>query len=291
MIRTLLVAFIILLLVLLSAALAADLWKNRRRIGEEPGSPWLIGAAAPVIMFLATMGVPDFVMDTLFFEKCRLVDDKRLPGSLVVSASVPLGVVSVVYLITAKLDIKIVLICMICQAIGATIGVKLVSRLDGARVKKTVGAAMLLSALFILIRIIGVGGGNLTTLPAYKLVIMGFCAFFLGIGNMMGMGAKAPYMSILLMLGLSADCVLPIIMTACMMSSFFGGVQYIRRGLYQRKVALLYSTVGFIGIAAGFIFVTNLPQLALQLIMLAITIYVGISMLVNKKRQKKGVTS
>ena len=85
---------------------------------------------------------------------------------------------------------------------------------------------------------------------------------------MMGMGAKAPYMSLLLTLGLSAECVLPVIMTACTMSAVSGAIQYVKRDLYQRKLALIYSIFGFIGIAFGFVFVTHLNPTALQTIML-----------------------
>lgn len=285
MLKYLLVAVIAVFIVAFAAVLWSDLARNREKIAQEPGNPILIAVMAPIIMFISTMGVSDFVLDTLFFEKCSLVDDKRLPGSLVASAALPLGVVSAVYLMTAVIDIKIIAVCMICQAAGAFIGVRLVDGFDGTLVKKLVAIAMLVSAVFLALRLFNIGGsgGELTTLPLYKLIICGICAFFLGIFNMMGMGAKAPYMSLLLTLGLSADGVLPVVMTACTMSAFFGGIQYVRRGLYQRKLALIYSTVGFVGIAAGFIFVMNLPQTALQIIMLAITVYTGVSMLKKKK--------
>ncbi|MGE4483517.1 MAG: TSUP family transporter [Oscillospiraceae bacterium] len=291
MVKNVLVALIIVLLALYALVLIFDLIKNRDRIKGEPGSPLLIAFTAPVIMFIATLGVSDFVMNTLFFKKCGLVDDKRLPGSLITSASLPLGAVAVVYLLTADIDIKIIAVCMIFQGVGAIIGVRLVAGFDGALIGKIVGTAMLFSAVFLLSRLIGIGttGGTLTTFPLGKLIICGVCAFFLGIFNMMGMGAKAPYMSLLLTLGLSAECVLPVIMTACTMSAVSGAVQYVKRDLYQRKLAIIYSTFGFIGIALGFIFVTHLNQTALQVMMLLITVYTGVSMLMHKKRKAETV--
>ena len=53
-------------------------------------------------------------------------------------------------------------------------------------------------------------------------------------------------------------------------------------GLYQRKVALYESTLGFIGVAAGSALALNLPQTALQIVMLCITVYTGVSMLKKK---------
>ena len=143
---------------------------------------------------------------------------------------------------------------------------------------------LVISAVFLLLRLLGVGGegGGLTTLPPVKLAVLGVCAFLLGIGNMIGMGAKAPYFSLLLTMGLSANCVLPLVMITCAASGGMGGVQYVRRGIFQRKVALIESTVGFIGVAAGSALALNLPQTALQIVMLLITVYTGISMLKRK---------
>ena len=49
-----------------------------------------------------------------------------------------------------------------------------------------------------------------------------------------------------------------------------------------RKLTLVYSIAGFVGVAAGFVFVMNLPQTILQVVMLGITVYTGISMLREK---------
>jgi len=143
---------------------------------------------------------------------------------------------------------------------------------------------MLVSAVFLVLRLVGFGGegGGLTTLPPLKTAILAVCAFLLGVGNMIGVGAKAPYFSLMLTLGLSAYCILPIAMAACSASGISGGIQYIRRGLYQRKVALLETVLGFVGVGAGFLFVMNLPQAVLQVVMMGIMIYTGISMLREK---------
>lgn len=284
MLKYALVGLIAALLVVFACVLAADLWRHRYRLCEEPGSPVLMGIMAPVVMFFATMGISDFVMNTLFFKKCRLVEDRCLPGTLVGAGTLPLGVVAAAYLLSAEVDIRLTAVCMAGQSLGAWLGVGLVAGLDGRRIKKCVAWAMLVSAVFLVLRLAGVGGegGNLTTLPPAGLALCGVAAFLLGMGNMLGMGAKAPYLSLLLMLGLSPACVLPVVMPSCTVSGVFGGIRYIRRGLYQRKVVLIYSLAGFIGVGAGFLFVMNLPQTILQVVMLGITVYTGISMLREK---------
>lgn len=279
-----LVAVMCALLCVVAAVLAVDLFKNREKIGEEPGNPVLIALVAPVVLFFASMGISDFAMDTLFFKKCRLVDDKRLPGTLVCASTLPLGAASAAYILTVEVDFWLVVMGMVMQSVGAWLGVGLVSRLDGRKVKTCVAWAMLISSVFLLLRLVGVGGngGNLTTLPLPRLLVFGVAAFFLGMGSMMAMGAKAPAMSVLLLLGLSPACVLPVIMSSCTASGISGGIRYIRQGLYQRKVVLLYATFGFLGVGAGFLFVMNLPQAVLQIVMMGIMIYTGISMLREK---------
>ena len=264
-----------------AAVLIRDLVKNRSKIWGEPGRPLLIALVAPVIMFFATMGVSDFLMNTLFFQKMRLVDDKKLPGGLITAGIIPLSIVGIVYLLNAKVELSIIVVCMVCQTLGTIIGVRLVRGFSGTMVKRGVGIAMLVSSVFLVMRLLNVGaeGGGLYTFSVQKLVICGVLALFFGVCNMMGMGAKAPYMSLLLTLGLSSDAVLAVIMTACTMSSISGAIQFVRLDLYPRKIALLYTTFGLIGISIGFFFVTNLNQAVLQIIMLIIAVYTGTTML------------
>ncbi len=288
MAKYIIVGVITVMYVFFAYLLFRDLWKNRASIKDEPGSLKLLGPVAPVVMFLATMGVSDIVVNTLFYNKCSLVDDKRLPGSLIVPGALPLGVVAIAYLITSSVDLKVVLTVAICQSLGAALGVRLVAGMKGTVIKKIIGAAMLLTAVFLLLRLAGIGttGGSLTTFPPGKLIICGVCALLLGAFNMLGMGIKAPMMSLLLTLGLASSEVLAVILTACSFSAVSGGVQFIRRGLYQRRIALVYSTFGFIGIALGFLFVMNLNPMVLQIILLVITVYTGFDLLIKHPKAK-----
>ena len=284
MTKYIIVGAITVMYVFFAYLLIRDLWKNRSSIKEEPGSLKLLAPVAPAVLFLATLGVSDIVVNTLFYNKCSLVDGKRFPGSLIVPGALPLGVVAIAYLINSSVDLKVVLTVAICQSLGAAFGVRLVAGMKGTVIKKIIGAAMLLTAVFLVLRLIGVGttGGSLTTFPLGKLIFCGVCALLLGAFNMLGMGIKAPMMSLLLSLGLASSEVLAVILTACSFSAVSGGTQFIKRGLYQRRLALVYSTFGFIGIALGFLFVTNLSPVILQIIMLIITVYTGFDLL--KKR-------
>lgn len=276
-----LLAVVVVLIATYTVVLFTDLWKNRETLTREPGNPALLCVTGPLILFLATLGISDFIINTLLFKKLRLVDDKRLPGTLVTCVGVPLGVVAIAHLMTTAVDLKLIATYMICQAAGSFIGVRAVSQLDGSRIKKVVGAAMLISAGFLVLRLFGVGGdgGTLTSLSVPKMIVCGVCAFFLGIGNMIGIGSKAPSLSLLLLMGLPASGALSVILSSCTAGGSLGSIQYVRKGLYQRKIALIYSTVGFIGIAAGFLLVMNLPQNVLQIVMIGISVYTGISML------------
>lgn len=267
--------------------LVRDLIRHKKEIFSEPGSSLLISCTAPIVLFLASMGVSDIVLNTLLFKKCNLVDDRRFPGTLIASGAIPLSVVAIVYLLSAEVDLRIVLTVAVCQALGASLGVRVVSGLNGAVIKKAVGAAMLLTAVFLVMKLLGIGGkgGNLTSFPLGKLIICGVCAFVFGSINMVGVGIKAPTMSLLLTLGLASGSVLPVIMTSCSFAAVFGGSQFVKRGLYQRKITLLDTLFGFIGVIAGIFLVINLNPTVLQIIMLVITVYAGIEMLLPRKKQ------
>ena len=69
------------------------------------------------------------------------------------------------------------------------------------------------------------------------------------------------------------------------------GIRHMAKGLLENGVtaflpttltekwSLLETVLGFVGVGAGFLFVMNLPQAVLQVIMLAMMVYTGITML------------
>ena len=89
MIETVLGVLIILYGTVYALFLLRAVWKDRANAAEEPGTFWKVSVCEAVVYFFTTMGVPDFILNTTVFQKCRWVDDRRLPGTLVAAAVFP----------------------------------------------------------------------------------------------------------------------------------------------------------------------------------------------------------
>ncbi|MBO5496469.1 MAG: hypothetical protein J5967_03625, partial [Oscillospiraceae bacterium] len=63
--------------------LGRDLVKNREALRSAPGD---LKSLAPLefgVFFLCTLGVSDFLLNTLLIKRLRLADDKSLPSCLI----------------------------------------------------------------------------------------------------------------------------------------------------------------------------------------------------------------
>ena len=94
MIETVLGVLIILYGTVYALFLLRAVWKDRANAAEEPGTFWKVSVCEAVVYFFTTMGVPDFILNTTVFQKCRWVDDRRLPGTLVAAAVFPSALIA-----------------------------------------------------------------------------------------------------------------------------------------------------------------------------------------------------
>ena len=78
--------------------LCRSAWKNRCGVQAEKGRFWQLSLGEAVVFFFTTMGFPDFILNTLLFQKCGWVEDKRLPGTLVASSVFAGAVIAFSYL-------------------------------------------------------------------------------------------------------------------------------------------------------------------------------------------------
>lgn len=270
--------------------LGPDLMKKREELRAEPGKNWQLALITFVIQFFATFGISDFAMSTPVYRGMKLVDDGRLPGTLVTAGCVPMTAISLLYISSVAIDPVTLVLCVVFQALGSILGVRLVSRLSAGVIRKSMGAAITVSAVVLLVRMVGYGGGGGTHLgfTAGTLCWMLPVVFLLGALNMIGFGVKAPLMALYLSMGLAPLTVLPLVMGGCCAGTLNGGVQYIRNGRYQRRIAAVSAVFGTAGVFLGTQFVELLNVTVLQWIMLGVMLYTAYTMLLKKSKNNQG---
>lgn len=284
MLKILIYAFALLIAVY-AGILGRDLWKNRSRIKEEKGNVLVICAATACIQFLATFGISDFNVSIPIYRGAKWVEDERLPGTLLNAAVVPGAMIAILYVSGTAVDTATLLGCIIAQSFGAAIGGRIVSGMKGENIKKAMAIALLASVAVIVIRTLSSGseGGSLTGFGIGTLAWLIPVYILFGIATTLGFGVKALSMALLMTLGLSADCVLPVVIGACGFGAGSGAIQFIKKDRYQRKIALCSSLAGVVGVVIGANFVKGLPTDVLQWIMVAVMLYTAVTMLVPRK--------
>ncbi len=262
-----------------------DLTTHRRELSEEKGRGPVLAAISAAVYGCAAAGISDFPLNTFVFRKLQLVDDKRLPATLTSSYVLSGTVIALIYISGGGAEGKTLLLCVAFEAAGAVLGVHIVSRLNAASIRLVMGLAMLGSIVIILARMFAANGhaGLQEGLSGSQYLIALPILFLLGVLNMMGFGMKAPSITLLLMLGMSAMHTLTVVMAMACCGSITGGIQYVRGGNYQRKIVAAASAAGPVGAVMGSLLVSRLNPSVLQWILIGVLGYTSYTLLLPKR--------
>ncbi len=260
--------------------LGRELVRNRAALRQAPGDLKIIGVCEFFIFFLCTVGVSDFLLNTLLIKKFRLSDDKGIPSCLIASTLVPGAFLSFSYLQAENsADALTLILFMLCLAAGAVFGGRAVSRMNGAAIRKIMGIALLFSMAALIVKMIVSSGttGTAVGLHGVRLLIM--CLGCLGIGfiNMMGVPCKPVAAAMLLLLGLSPVATLTLTLVLGAIIPMSGGVSIVKGGLYNRKMALAAMTAGSVAAVLGVMLAISMNQLLLNILLIIVMLIAVIS--------------
>ena len=268
-----------------AVALIRDLIRNRKALRDAPGDLKNIGILEFIIFFLCTIGVSDFLLNTLMIKKLKLSDDKGIPSCLIASTLVPGAVLSFSFLQAGNsADTLTLLLFMACLAVGAVLGGRAVSRMDGAAIRKIMGIALLFSMAALIVKMIISAGatGDSAGLRGVNLLIM--CAGCAGIGfiNMMGVPCKPVAAAMLLLLGLSPVATLTLMLVLGSVIPLSGGVSILKGGLYNRKMVLAAMTAGSAAAVLGVMLAISMNQLLLNILLIIVMLIAVVSIFRGK---------
>ena len=260
--------------------LSRELVKNREALRRAPGDLKVIGVLEFFIFFLCTIGVSDFLLNTLMIKKLKLSDDKGIPSCLIASMLVPGAFISFSYLHAENsADALTLLLFMLCLAAGAIGGGRAVSCMNGASIRKIMGFALLFSMAALIFKMLVTAGatGSDVALRGGKLLVM--CAGCVGIGfiNMMGVPCKPIAVTMLLLLGLSPVAALTLTIVLGTIIPISGGVSIVKAGLYNRKMVLASMTVGSVASVLGVMLAISMDQLLLNILLIIVMLIAVIS--------------
>ncbi|MCQ2560624.1 MAG: hypothetical protein MJ186_01095 [Clostridia bacterium] len=255
---------------------AVLLWKLIpicRKEKESGKSLGVMMVTEAVIFFIATMGLSDFVLNTIMFNRFKSADTSRLPGTLLVSCLVPGTVMAYTYLQNAQaIDTATLVLCAGGMLVGALIGGKFVVGMDGKVIKKILGFALIFSMGALILKMVVSSGvsGTKTGFSGAMLIAAGLLSLACGMLNMLGVPCKPTLTAAFLLMGLSPMCTLTLTLVMCGITPVGAAIRFFRSGMYHKKTALAATTAGTAAAIAGCMVMISLPAMVLNVLLLTV---------------------
>ncbi|MBL1230072.1 sulfite exporter TauE/SafE family protein [Enterococcus sp. BWB1-3] len=266
-----------------------DITKNYESLKIEKGSPIVYSIIAFFSMFLSTFGISDFAINTIVYRKLKYFPDRLIPATLNTEGTIPLFVMSLIYINYVHCD-PITLICLIfSQTLGSLHSPRLSMRTSDNRIKLSMGIGLLVASILIFLnlnQVIPVDGQEYG-LRGWKLFISIILLFIYGMLNNFGIGSFAPTMATIYLLGMNPLVAFPIMMSACTLSFVVGSIQFVNKGFYSRKATLIFSVIGSAGVLFAGLIVKNINLSILKWIMVFVLIMASISLFSDVVKNSK----
>lgn len=264
-------------------------WRElRRHPGPHRPTPWqaLVGF---ITDFLDTLGIGSFATTTSLWRFRGTVADEKIPGTLNVGHTLPTIAQAFIYTVIIEVD-PLTLVSMIAAAVvGAWLGAGFVARLPRRHVQVGMGSALLVAALLILGRLTGTlpGGGTALGLDGTLLAIGLLGNFVLGALMTIGIGAYAPILIMISLLGMNEKAAFPIMMGSCAFLMPFASARFIRAGAYDAQAALGLTLLGVPAVLLAAYIVKELPLDAVRWLVLVIVVYTAVSLLLTARSEAR----
>lgn len=267
--------------------LIKDIFKHKNETTKEKV---VINSIISLIAnFFDTLGIGSFAIATSAWKFTKSISDDLIPGTLNVVFAVPVITEATIFIQRVDMDPLTLVLMIASSAIGATIGAKIISKLDIMKIRVVLGIALIIVAIITLCKINAIGPfgilGTAKGLTGGMLIIGVVVNFFLGALMTAGIGLYAPCMALVLLLGMSSKVAFPVMMGSCAYLMPSAGITFVKEGKYDRGAAIPMLILGVIGVLiAGFI-VTSLP-LTLLTYLVCIVMVICALMFFNDARKQ-----
>ncbi len=255
---------------------------HRDEFEKAPGSLVLTGVAEFLVYAIACLGISDMLLNTLTCKKFRLAEDAELPATMVGCTVVPSSIIAFALLFRSGggTDVLTLLLCGAAVMIGSVLGSRFVGGMDGTQIRRIMRIALVLSLVFLIVKIIISSGatGTAEGLGGVKLAIAVLLCLGTGIVNMFGIPMKPTWTAIFLIMGLSPLTVLTMVLVLGAMTPLLGAIGALKSGRYQKKLVGSAVITGSAGAVLGVLTAVSIPGNILNLILIAVMLIAIIAM-------------
>lgn len=239
-----------------------------------------------VTNFFDTLGIGSFATTTAWYRLRQFVADEKIPGTLNVGHAIPTITQAFVYISIIDVDLTTLCSLIAASVFGAWLGAGIVTRLPRRKIQVGMGASLLVAALLILGRLLEFfpPGGDSFDLDVPRLSLALTGNFIFGALMTIGVGAYAPIMIMVSLLGMNPQTAFPIMMGSCAFLMPVAGTRFIRSGAYDAGAALGLTLAGIPAVLLAAFIVKELPLDVLRWLVLVVVVYTGMSLLHAARR-------
>jgi uncharacterized membrane protein YfcA len=250
-------------------------------------------AVSAVANFFDTLGIGSFAPTMAWFKLRRLVPDRLIPCTMLVGYTLPAIAQAVIFLLILGVLVDPLLLagCVVATLIGALLGAPLVARMKVWLVQLVVGLGLLAAALFYALanlQLMPVGGTAHALPLLLTLVAIGAC-FVFGVLLNFGVGAYAPTLALLSLMGMDPRLCFPIMAGGSAMAAAGASVRHIRIGEIDLKIAVGLALGGLPAVFVAAFLVKHMPVETLRWMVVAVVVYAGVIMLRSAARGARPV--
>ncbi len=281
--KTVLLALLLVIATVFTIGWIASLLKKRQE-GIRP-SPYQLFIGF-ITDFFDTLGVGSFATTTSLFRLGKVVDDDKIPGTLNVGHTLPTILQALIYITIVEIELWTLWILIIASVVGSYLGATFVSRLPKKGVQIGMGGALLVAVSMIIAKLLGwiPSGGESLGLTGWSLLIGIVGNFAFGALMTIGVGAYAPIMIMVSLLGMNQTAAFPLMMGSCAILMPVASYRFVRSGRYDAKAALGLTLLGLPGVAIAALIVKKLPTDYVNWLVVVVVIYTAVSMLYSASK-------
>ena len=259
-----------------------------RRLASERGAATPMPGPTPldlvigfVTNFFDTLGIGSFATTTAAFRLFRLVPDELIPGTIIVGDALSVLTQAVLFISVVEVDpLQLTALIGVFVA-GGWIGTGVVTSLSRRAIQLGIGTALIVAAVFMAFGMLGLtpAGGTARALTPAAFGLALAVNFVLGALLPLGIGNYGPSLVMFSLLGMDPRAAFPIMMGSGAFVATVAGVRFLSARRFHQRAALGLTLGGIPGVMVAVWLVKSLPLGALRVLVLAVVLYVSVTLL------------
>jgi uncharacterized membrane protein YfcA len=231
--------------------------------------------------FLDTLGIGSFAITTVLFKLLKLCPDEDIPGTLNVGHSIPTFLEAFIFISIVAIEGRTLVLMILASVAGAWLGAGTVASWPRRKIQIGMGAALLAAAVLFAMKNLGLfpPGGEALGLSGALLAVGLIGNFIFGALMTLGIGAYAPSMILVSLLGMNPVAAFPIMMGSCAFLMPAASIHFIRQRRYSVGPSLGLTLGGAPAVLIAAYVVKSLPMTKLRWLVIVVVLYTAVTML------------